>query len=194
MSTMVYQELGLLLQDATSALSGIIFRVEDSEYPPVAADSKAKGGLGMKKYIVTLNEEERHRLHVVVKKGKVAARIRLHAQILLHADTESSAWTDAVISKAMDVHPTTVATVRQRFVEEGLDAALHRRRTQTSRWKLDGKQEAHLIALACREPPDGQARWSLRLLADKLVELQIVESVSYETVRQTLKKTPSSPG
>jgi len=147
----------------------------------------------MKKYIVTLNKEERHQLQVVVKKGRVAAHTGLHAQLLLHADIESAAWTDEAISKATDVHPTTVANVRQRFVEEGWDAALHRRRTRTSRWKLDGKQEAHLVALACSEPPGGQARWSLRLLADKLVELQVVESISYEAVHQALKKTHLSP-
>ena len=148
----------------------------------------------MKKYIVTLNKEERHHLQAVSKKGQAAARTRLHAQILLHADTQGSAWTDEAISTALEVHPTTVANVRQRFVEEGLDAALHRRRGRTARWKLDGEQEARLVALVCSGPPDGQVRWSLRLLADKLVELQVVESISYETVRQALKKTPSSPG
>jgi hypothetical protein len=148
----------------------------------------------MKKYIVTLSKEERQQLQALVKKGRAAARTRLHAQILLHADTEEGSWTDEDISLVLDVHSTTVANVRQRCVEEGLAVALHRRRTCSSRWKLDGKQEAHLIALACSEPPGGQARWSLRVLADKLVELQVVESISYETVRQTLKKTHSSPG
>src|SRR5215471_8314879 len=125
----------------------------------------------MKKYIVTLSKEERQHLQAVVKKGKAAARTRLHAQILLHTDTGAEPWTDEAISTALAVHPTTVAHVRQRCVEEGVEAALQRRVRLQHRRKLDGKQEAHLIALACSEPPDGQARWSLRLLADHLVEL-----------------------
>lgn len=149
----------------------------------------------MKKYIVTLSQEERQQLRAVLKKGKAAARTRLHAQILLHADTTAEQWTDEAISTALDVHPTTVANVRQRCVEEGVEAALQRRRGRIQhRRKLDGKQEAHLIALACSDPPDGQARWSLRLLADHLVELQLVDTISYETVRQVLKKTPLSRG
>jgi len=149
----------------------------------------------MKKYLVTLSKEERQQLQAVVKKGKAAARTRLHAQILLRADTAGEEWTDEAISTALDVHPTTVANVRQRCVEEGVEAALQRRRGRARhRCKLDGKQEAHLIALACSSPPEGQARWSLRLLADHLVELQIVDTISYETVRQVLKKTPSSRG
>jgi transposase len=147
----------------------------------------------MKKYIVTLSQEERHQLQAVVKKGKAAARTRLHAQILLQADTGAEGWTDEAISHALDVHPTTVANVRQRFVEEGIEAALHRRRARgLRRWKLDGTQDAHLIALACSNPAGGQARWSLRLLADKLVELQVVDTISYETVRQVLKKRPQA--
>jgi transposase len=149
----------------------------------------------MKKYVVTLSQEERQHLQAVVKKGKAAARTRLHAQILLHADTTAEAWTDEEISTALDVHSTTVANVRQRCVEEGVAAALQRQRGRTApRRKLDGTQEAHLVALACREPPDGQARWSLRLLADQLVELQIVDTISYETVRQVLKKTNLNRG
>ena len=149
----------------------------------------------MKKYLVTLSTEERQQLQALVKKGKAAARTRLHAQILLKADTEGEGWTDEAISHALDVHPTTVANVRQRSVEEGVEAALSRRRGQTiRRSKLDGKQEAHLIALACSEPPDGQRRWSLRLLADTLVELEVIDTISYETVRQVLKKTPLSLG
>jgi hypothetical protein len=149
----------------------------------------------MKKYLVTLSPEERHQLQAVVKKGKAAARTRLHAQILLQADTGAAGRTDEAISQALDVHPTTAANVRQRFVEEGMEAALQRRRAcGLRRWKLDGTQEAHLITLACSNPPDGQARWSLRLLADKLIELQVVDTISYETVRQVLKKTSSSRG
>ena len=149
----------------------------------------------MKKYIVTLSGEERQQLQAVVKKGNAAARTRLHAQILLQADSETAGWTDETISHGLDVHPTTVAKVRQRCVEEGVEAALHRRQAREwHRGKLDGAQEAQLVALACSTPSDGRARWSLRLLADKLVELEIVDTISYETVRQVLKKTPSSRG
>ncbi len=145
----------------------------------------------MKKYVITLSSEEREELAAVVRKGRVAASRRLHAQLLLQADsgTEGPAWTDEAISAAFAVHPTTVANVRQRCVEEGVEAALQRRtpRRQYPR-KLDGRQEAQLITVACSEPPVGQQRWTLRLLADKLVELAVVDSIARETVRQTLKK------
>jgi hypothetical protein len=146
----------------------------------------------MKKYVITLRSQEREQLAAVVRKGKVAASKRLHAQLLLQADSgvDGPAWTDEEISAALAVHPTTVANVRQRCVEEGVEAALQRRgsRRQYQR-KLDGEQEAHLIAVACSEPPVGQKRWTLRLLADKLVELEVVDRIARETVRQTLKKT-----
>ena len=112
----------------------------------------------MKKYLVALPEQERPQLRAVVKKGRAAARTRLHAPILLHAATEGAAWTEEAIREALNVHPTTVANIRQRFVGEDWDAALHRRRTQTCRRKLDGKQEAPLIALACSDAPAGRAR------------------------------------
>jgi len=151
----------------------------------------------MKKYVITLSPEEQEELAAVVRKGKVAARQRLHAQFLFQADSgaEGPAWTDEEISAAFAVHPTTVANVRQRGVEEGREAALQRRapRRQYQR-KLDGGQEAHLIAVACSEPPVGQKRWTLRLLADKLVELEVGDSIARETVRQTLKKTRLSRG
>jgi len=151
----------------------------------------------MKKYVVTLSPEEREQLLALVRKGKIAARTRTHAQVLLQADSSPAGpgWTDEEISTAFAVHPTSVANVRQRCVEEGVTAALQRRapRRQYLR-KLDGAQEAHLIAVACSEPPTGQQRWTLRLLADKLVELEVVESIARETVRQTLKKTRSSRG
>jgi len=127
----------------------------------------------MKKYLVTLSKEERQRLQALVKKSKAAARTQLHAHILLKADTEGEGWTDEAISHALDVHSTTVPNVRRRLVEEGVEVALSRRWTRIiRRSKLDGNQEAHLIALACSEPPDGQRRWSLQLLADTLVELE----------------------
>src|SRR5262245_44253412 len=151
----------------------------------------------MKKYRVTLEKEERVQLLEIVRKKKVAARTRTHAQVLLQADSgpEGPNWTDEAISEAFAVHPLTAANIRRRCVEEGVEATLQRRapRRQYLR-KLDGTQEAHLIALACSDPPLGQKRWTLRLLRDKLVELEVVESLCHETVRQTLKKMLSSRG
>jgi hypothetical protein len=149
----------------------------------------------VKKYIVRLTPDERTQLLQMVRSGKAAARALLHARILLKADAgpEAPAWSDEAISAALEVHATTVARVRQRFVEENLEAALRPKPT-TRRYerKLDGTAEAHLIALACGPVPEGQAQWTLRLLADKLVELQHVPSISHETVRRTLKKTSCS--
>jgi len=149
----------------------------------------------VKKYIVRLTPDERTQLLQMVRSGKASARALLHARILLKADDspEAPAWSDEAMSGALEVHATTVARVRQRFVEESLAAALRPKPT-TRRYerKLDGAAEAHLIALACGPAPEGQAQWTLRLLADRLVELQHVSSVSYETVRRTLKKTNCS--
>jgi transposase len=149
----------------------------------------------VKKYIVRLTPEEQAHLLQMLRRGKAAARTLLHARILLKADSspEAPAWSDEAIREALEVHATTVARVRQRFVEEGLEAAL-RPKSSTRQYgrKLDGRAEAHLIALACSAPPEGRAQWTLRLLADQLVELQYVGSVSHETVRQTLKKTNCS--
>jgi transposase len=149
----------------------------------------------MKKYIVRLTAEEQAHLAQMIRSGKATARALLHARILLKADSspEAPAWSDEAIREALEVHETTVARVRQRFVEEGLEAAL-RPHSSTRQYvrKLDGKTEAHLIALACGPVPAGQAKWTLRLLADKLVELQHVPSISHETVRQALKKTSCS--
>jgi transposase len=151
----------------------------------------------MKKYHVTLEKEERVQLLEIVRKKTVAARTRTHAHVLLQADNgpEGPNWTDEAISEAFAVHPLTVANIRRRCVEEGVAATLQRRapRRQYLR-RLDGTQEAHLIMLACRDPPPGQKRWTLRLLRDKFVELEVVESLCHETVRQTLKKMPSSRG
>ena len=151
--------------------------------------------IAVKKYIVRLTPEEQAYLSQMMRSGKAAARILLHARILLKADSDptTSAWSDEAISEALEVHATTVARVRQRFVEEGLEAALRPKSTtrQYAR-KLDGAAEAHLIALACGPAPAGRAQWTLRLLADKLAELEHVPSVSYETVRRTLKKTNCS--
>lgn len=145
----------------------------------------------IKRYIVRLSEAERAELEALVKTGRAAARNRLHAQILLKADEgeHGPAWTDAAIVKALEVGIRTVERLRQCLVEEGLETALSGRPQR--RYKsptLDRQQDAYLIALACRAPPAGRNRWTLRLLADRMVELEYVDTVSYETVWQVLKK------
>jgi transposase len=149
----------------------------------------------VKKYIVRLAPDERDHLLQMIRGGKAAARALLHARILLKADqgSETTAWSDEAISEALEVHATTVARVRQRFIEQGLAAALRPQpTTRQYERKLDGVAEAHLIALACGPAPAGRAHWTLRLLADQLVELKHVDSISHETVRRTLKKTSCS--
>ena len=150
-----------------------------------------------KKYIVTLTEAERAMLQAMLSKGKAAARKLMHARILLKADAspDGPAWNDQHIAEGLDVGRATVERVRREFVEEGLDAALERRkpRRQYER-RLDGDGEAHLVALACQKPPEGRSRWTLRLLADRMVQLEYVEQLSYQTVRRTLKKTNLSLG
>jgi transposase len=146
----------------------------------------------MKVYRVKLTPEERAHLHELLSKGKAAARTLTHARILLKADGGETGpcLTDDEIALDLDVNRSTVERVRVRCVEEGFEAALRPRPSrQLHPRKLDGVQEAHLIALACSPAPKGRTRWSLRLLADKLVELEVVDDISYETVRQTLKKT-----
>jgi hypothetical protein len=150
-----------------------------------------------KRHIVVLSEEERARLHTMIGRGVAPASTLTHARILLKANQGEAGpgWTDAAIAVAVEVNPATVARVRQRYVTAGLDAALHRKPpAREYHRRLDGEQEARLAALACSAPPEGHKRWTLRLLADRLVELEIVESVSYETVRQVLKQTASSRG
>ena len=150
-----------------------------------------------KRYVVRLTAAERDQLKQLLAAGTAAARKLTHARILLKADEGPGRpeWVDAAIAEAVDVSQPTISRVRKQFVEEGLEAALDRRapRRVYSR-KLDGDQEAHLIALTCGEPPAGHVRWSMRLLAAKLVELEVVEAISHQTVRRTLKKTNSSPG
>ena len=149
-----------------------------------------------KHYHVRLSETERDHLQGLIAAGTAPARKLRHARILLKADEGAAgpAWVDERIAEAVEVSQPTISRVRKHYVEEGLEAALNRRAPRRLyERKLDGAQEARLIALACSPPPQGQARWSLRLLADKLVALEIVEGVSYQTVRRTLKKTPSSP-
>jgi transposase len=148
------------------------------------------------KYVVRLTEEERAHLRTLIGGGSAPARTLSRARILLKAnEAEGGAgWSDAAISDALEVGLSTVARVRQRYVSEGLEATLrHKAPEGEYRRKLDGEQEAHLIALACSEPPTGRKRWTLGMLAQRLVALEVVESVSYETVRQVLKQTNSSP-
>ena len=150
----------------------------------------------MKRYIVTLTAEERQGLHDLIAAGKAAARKLAHARILLKADAAEGgpAWPDPRIAEALEVGVATIERVRQRFVEHGLEAALARKaQDRPSRAPtLDGRAEARLIALACSAPPEGRKAWTMRLLADKLVELEVVPAISDETVRRALKKTSCS--
>jgi hypothetical protein len=159
----------------------------------LAGTEKLRGGSARmnKKYIVRLNEEERRQLTELVTKGKSAASKIRHANILLKADADGPAWKDERIAEGFFVRVSTVNAVRQRFVQQGLEAALNRKKQDMPSRKrvLDGEKEAKVIALRCNQAPKGHARWTLRLLAEKAVELEIVDSISHETVRQTLKKT-----
>lgn len=149
------------------------------------------------KYAVYLSEAERARLRTLVGAGIAPARMLTRARILLKADQGEggAAWADAVIAIALEVHATTVARIRRQFVEQGLEAALERKRPDRVYARtFDGAAEAHVVAVACSKPPAGHERWTLRLLADALVRLEVVETVSYETVRRTLKQTRSRPG
>ena len=149
------------------------------------------------KYAVKLTEAERAHLRTLVGSGTAPARLLTHARILLKANQGEGgpAWTDAMVAGALEVHPATVARIRRQFVEQGLEAALARKRPdRVYERALDGAAEARLVALACGEPPAGRERWTLRLLAGELVRLEVVESVSHETVRRTLKQTTSRPG
>ena len=151
----------------------------------------------VKRYRVRLSEEEQQGLRSLVSKGRAAAYKQTHARILLLCDENQAdgAMKDEEIARALKLGTATVERVRRRGVEEGLEAALgHRQQLNRRQRKLDGAGEAQLIALTCSQPPEGRAGWTLRLLADQLVECEIVDSISTETVRQTLKKTNSSPG
>lgn len=147
-----------------------------------------------KKYVVTLTDEERIQLKALVSKGKGAAYRIKHALIVLNADKEGPNLRDEDIARSLSCHCGTVANVRRRFVEQGLEAALERKKRALppNPPKLDGRGEAKLIALACSEPPEGRSQWTMQLLADELVALKVVDRISDETVRQTLKKTRSS--
>ena len=144
------------------------------------------------KYAVALTEAERARLRTLVGSGTAPARTLTRARILLKANQGEGGpgWSDAAIAGALEVHPATVARVRRQCVEAGLEAALARKRPDRVYPRvLDGAAEAHLVALACSAPPAGRERWTLRLLADDLVRLEVVDAVSHETVRRTLQQT-----
>lgn len=143
-----------------------------------------------KKYIVRLTDSERDRLDALAKKGKRQAYVIRHAHILLLVDADGPNNTDESVAKVLRCHIKTVRNVRQRFVEQGLEAALERKKQEKpSRvFKLDGEKEARLLAIACSQPPAGKSRWTLQMLADELVTQEIVDSISDQTVRRALKK------
>ena len=150
--------------------------------------------MGKKVAVVNLSQDEREHLENLVSSGVESARKLTRARILLKADQQ---WTDEQIHQALDVSISTVARIRTRYMNLGLDAAINRKSTQrVYERKMDGKHEAYLVAMACSQPPEGRASWSLRLLAEHFVQLEQVEidSISHETVRQLLKKTRSSLG
>ena len=152
----------------------------------------------MKKYIVTLTKEEREVLGSLVSKGKHQSQKILNALILLDCDTgacQANRSTNEEIARVLNISMRKIDRVKRRFVEEGFDAALDKKKTErVYEKKADGEFEAHLIALSCNDPPEGFARWSLRLLADKMVELNYIDSISHEAVRRVLKKTNSNLG
>jgi transposase len=150
-----------------------------------------------KSYHVVLTPEQRCQLERQIHCGKGAARLLDHMRVLLKADEGPAgpAWADEAICAAVEVSQSTVSRIRRAFHERGLEAALHRRvPSRTRSRRLDGTGEAHLVALACSAPPEGEVRWTLRALAGRMLELEFAEALSHETVRQVLKKTSSSPG
>jgi transposase len=152
----------------------------------------------MKKYRVTLTADERDQLTALLAAGRASATKQAHARILLKADEAEGgpAWSDVRIAEAVEVSVATAERVRERFVEQGLAAALVRKpqARPSRRAKIDGAAEARLITLACSKPPTGRAAWTMQLLADRLVELKVIEAISDETVRKALKKTRLSRG
>lgn len=150
------------------------------------------------RYRVTLSQEERAELHEISHNGKRAARLVLNALILLSVDQgefrDKANRSEREIAETLRVSPATINNLKKRFVEEGFESALERKPSPPKRIRYDGDFEAHLTALACSEVPEGHAAWSLRLLADKVVELNYAESISHETVRQILKKANLNPG
>lgn len=149
------------------------------------------------KHLVKLTTDERERLSALIRTGSTSAHLQRHARVLLKADCSDNgpACDDATIAAVVEVSRPTVERIRRAFATKGLDVALQRKAwTGPSRRKLDGVQEAHLAKLACSTPPKGADRWTLALLADKLVELKVVDTIARDTVRVALKKTKSSPG
>ena len=153
--------------------------------------------ISVKKYVVRLSADEREQLEALIRKGKSPAQRLLKARILLKADVSEAGegWSDSRIIEALDASPSMVYRVRKQLVEEGLEAVLSRKQRATPAVSpiFDGEKEAKLIALACSKPPKGRARWSLRLLENKVVELGIVDRASDSTIWRTLKKTLSNP-
>lgn len=152
----------------------------------------------MNKYVVTLTEPERKLLRDIVQRGSHKSRKVLNALILLNCDRgafQDRRNKNEDVASVLKIGMRKIDRIKKQFVQEGMDVALNGRKSQQLyRKKVDGEVEAHLVALSCRKPPEGHARWSLRLLANKAVELHYIDSISYETVRRTLKKTKSSPG
>ena len=149
------------------------------------------------KYAVRLPVTEQAQLRTLIGQGSAPARLLTHARILLKANqgVGGPAWSDTAIAGAVEVHPATVGRVRRTYVAQGLDAALHRKTPdRVYARRLDGAAEAYLVALVCSDPPAGRARWTLRLLAEELVRLEVVETVSHETIRRTFEQTRSSRG
>ncbi len=147
------------------------------------------------KYIVRLNKEEREALLKILNQGTTSAFKIRHANILIKADADGPNWHDEQIAEAFNCHLNSVANVRKRFVESGIESALERGKQDriSKQRSLDGAQEARLIAMACGKAPHGRASWSLRLLSERLVELEIVDEISHETVRSVLKKMNLNP-
>lgn len=144
------------------------------------------------KFLVRLTADQRTQLEQMIAAGRHASAALVHARILLKADTGAAVagWTDDAIADALECSPATVARVRKRFAQDGFDGAVHRKKPTGRQYrKLDGQQEAKLVTLACSAPPEGKGRWTLQMLADRLVELEVVDAVSDETVRRVLKKT-----
>jgi transposase len=167
---------------------------EDNGFFPVLHGKERHMGREAK-FVVRLTAEERAALQELIGRPRVAAVKALRARMLLKADVDGPNWPDSQIAEAFEVGLSTVHRLRERLVEEGLEAALSRRPSSHRREpKLDGAKEARLVALACSHAPSGQKRWTLQLLADRLVKLNVVESISSETVRRTLKKTNLSRG
>lgn len=147
------------------------------------------------KYLLRLRSDQRRDLEQLARAGRHPARTLVRVRILLKADADGPAWEDGRIAEALECSTGTVARVRKQFTQDGLDAALYRKKPTGRQYrKLDGVHEARLIALACSTPPEGKAPWTLQLLADRLVELEVVDAISDETVRRVLKKTISSRG